>query len=126
MRGAGDIVAAVDRHMGGPFDWRTEHCVAAVGRVLLDLGYDVPEGLFFGVYAGEAEVVRARGPSLAEAAQRAAQGLSWPELDPAAAEDADVGVRGNTLAIRCGGWWVAKTEDGYALLPAVDRAWRPR
>lgn len=126
MAGVSDIFLAVDRHMGGPFDWQSEHCAAAVGRVLRDLGYGVPDELFFARYASEEDAVRARGPDLAETAKRAAQRLSWPEVDPAEARDADVGVTGNTLAIRCGAWWVAKSEEGYALLVGVERAWRPR
>jgi len=125
MAGVSPLPALVERHMLAPFDWRRDHCVAAVGRVLRDLGHDVPEELFCGVYSGEDEAVRARGPSLAETARRAARELSWPEIDPARARDADVGVRGQTLAIRCGSWWVAKSERGYALYATVDRAWRP-
>lgn len=111
--------------MGGPFDWRGEHCAAAIGRVLRDLGYAVPD-LFFGVYASREDVCRREGGGLLEFVDRMAATTGWPEVVPAEAEDADVGLKVDTLALRCGAWWVAKTEEGYALLVGVDRAWRPR
>lgn len=126
MAGVSEIALAIDRHMGGAFAWQGEHCAAAIGRVLSDLGYAVPEGVFWGCYASREEACRLHGGSLSEIAEREAQRLGWAEVDPAGAEDADVGLKGDTLAIRCGAWWVAKTEDGYALLVCVERAWRPR
>lgn len=125
MAGLSDIVLAVDRHMSGPFSWKRDHCAAAVGRVLRDLGYEVPEELFFRSYTGPADWRRHWGATLSEAAERASLTLPWPEIDPAEARGADVGISGDTLAVRCGPWWVAKSEHGYALLPRVERAWRP-
>lgn len=114
---------AVERHMLAPFRWGASDCASAVCAVLVDMGHPDPFAPWRGAYSDE-DGARAVGRVEDRAAESFAA-LGWPEIDPETAEDCDVGVYGNSLAIRCGGRWALKSLDGYVTKPRVRRAWRP-
>ena len=119
-RGLGE---AVERHMLRPFIWGHNDCATAVANVLIDMGKPDIAAPYRGLYRDEKEAA-AVGRVEDRAAERFAH-LGWPELDPGAAEDGAVGVRGNSLFIRSDGVWWGKSEDGCVSKPRVRRAWRP-
>lgn len=119
---AGELI---ERHMAAPFVWGVSDCCLAVADVLVGLGHADPAADFRGRYADEVGARAVMGGTVAEFAARMAARLGWQEIAPRDARDGDVGLVHLTIAIRAGGWWHAKSLQGWAMLRRAERAWRP-
>lgn len=108
------------------FEWGKSDCCLAPCDAWVELGFPDPAEPYRGRYSDEAGARAVMGGSVEDVAVRECARLGWREIDPAEARDADVGVVGNTLAIRSDGWWRCKSPRGEVLMRRVRRAWRPQ
>lgn len=119
------LKSLIEREMLRPFVWGECDCCLAVCNVLRDMDWPDPAAAYRGRYSDEAGAREIMGGTVLAVAKRETARLGWPEIEPDAAQDGDVGVVRESLAIRRGRRWYLKSERGMISTSRADRAWRP-
>lgn len=126
-----ELIAAMTAAASTEMQWGMDDCALWVAGVIKEaLGYD-PAAFFRGRYRTRRGARRVLGgPGLPGALRAAARQYQWSRVRPADALVGDVGLIATSGASCCvicraHGWFVGRTDEGFAALPAnvVRIAW---
>jgi hypothetical protein len=124
------IRATLEHWNGLPLIWGESDCVLATADVYVLAGYPDPVAGYRGRYTTRRGALRimGRADGLPERIER----LGWLEVLPSDAQTGDLGVmstpEGPACIIQYQGFWLGRTDGGYAAYGAATtafRAWRP-
>lgn len=122
-----DVMAVVERHLGGPFGWGVADCCAAASAAFAEIhGIDLMPDLR-GTYAGPiaaARIIRQAGGLRRLAETRAAAAGLRRCGDVPGAIGLVAGPRGPVAAICIApGKWAAKARQGFVIVREAEIAW---
>lgn len=133
------LLAAMDRATSAPMRWGRDDCALFFADIIKDaLGYDCAAPWRTGYTDRAGADLALGGLGLAFAFRKAAKQWGWRKIGVDEAMTGDVGLalvptvidgsivqRVTTFVCRVPGWWVARSDAGYAVLDgrAIRVAW---